>query len=99
VREFEFQDIFLLPLAAMPRDLALQEGEVDALLELDLEEGIRLFSGKVRSTAATGYSKGGEARRQTVTAADFVPCLDNYYLKLLLLARRYACGERDALAI
>jgi len=34
-----------------------------------------------------------------IRAEEFVPCLDNYYLKLLLLARRYFQGERKLLVI
>jgi isopentenyldiphosphate isomerase len=99
VREFEFQDVFLLPLDGMPGRLVLQESEVEGLLELDVEQGIELFSGKVPSLTATLSAGAGSTLPQTVAAADFVPCLDNYYLKLLVLARRYMNGEREALAI
>ena len=37
--------------------------------------------------------------RLEVEAGYFVPCLDNYYQKLLLLARRYFRGERELLLI
>jgi len=99
VFEYEFQDVFLLPLEARPVNLVLQADEVDVVLELDVEEGIAFFSGK--TDTARGLLMDGRLRRETATVSEeeFVPCIDSYYLKLLLLAQRYFRGERDALAI
>lgn len=99
VREFEFQDVFLLPLAGMPRQYRLPADEVDALLALDIGRGIELFAGATALTDAVLYPREGVAASAAVAAADFVPSVDNYYLKLLVLARRYLAGERSALAI
>jgi isopentenyldiphosphate isomerase len=96
--EQEFQDVFLYPCAGGPGDLVLQTEEVDAAVELDVESGIRLFSGALRSATAMLVSPGKGAA-VVITADDFVPCLDNYYLKLLLLVRRYYKGERELLVI
>lgn len=97
VRELEFQDVYLLPLDGRPGPLRLQAGEVDAVLELGVEEGIGLFSGG--TARGTLIDAAGSERSVPVHAEDFVPCADNYYLKLLVLARRYRNGERAALAI
>jgi isopentenyldiphosphate isomerase len=99
VFEYEFQDVFLLPLEARPENLVLQADEVDAVLELEAGEGIALFSGQ--RTAARGLLGDGRQRREPVMVAhkDFVPCIDSYYLKFLLLAQRYLRGDREALAI
>jgi isopentenyldiphosphate isomerase len=99
VFEYEFQDVFLLPLETRPADLLLQAEEVDAVLEVDVEAAIAFFAGT--RTAAQGRLLEGRQHRETVTVAlqEFVPCIDSYYLKLLLLAQRYFRGERDALAI
>jgi isopentenyldiphosphate isomerase len=99
VFEYEFQDVFLLPLDTRPDRLVLQPSEVDAVLELDLEEGIRLFSGRMAAANGVLTDGTGEEGLTTVGPAEFVPCIDSYYLKLLMLAQRYARGERDALAI
>jgi len=99
VFEYEFQDVFLLPLDMRPDRLVLQPDEVDAVLELDIEEGIRLFSGRIAAANGVLTAGTGEERMATVGPAEFVPCIDSYYLKLLVLAQRYARGERDALAI
>lgn len=99
VFEYEFQDVFLLPLDARPDRLVLQPGEVDALLELDVEQGIRLFSGKTAEANGVLAARTGEEGLATVGTAEFVPCIDSYYLKLLMLARRYSRGERETLVI
>lgn len=97
VFEYEFQDVFLLPCDDRPSGLVLQPGEVDGLLELELEQGMDLFAGG--TAEAIFIDPAGEERLRTVGPADFVPCIDRYYLKLLVLAKRYASGERTALAI
>lgn len=99
VFEYEFQDVFLLPLDARPDRLVLQPGEVDALLELDVEQGIRLFSGKMSAANGVLTARTGEEGLATVGPAEFVPCIDSYYLKVLMLAQRCARGERETLAI
>ena len=97
--EYEFQDVFLLPVAEPPGELALEAGEVDAVLELDIEEGIALFSGKVASVHCLHVDDRRNRTTVPITPADFVPNSDNYYLKLLLLAQRYMRGDRDLLVI
>ncbi|MDA8423921.1 MAG: NUDIX domain-containing protein [Nitrospiraceae bacterium] len=99
VREYEFQDIFLLPRTISVRDLTLQREELDGVVEMDVEAGIALFSGKMRQMDLLLNKSDGSGETGGVTADDFVPGLDNYYLKLLLLAQRYLEGEREALVI
>jgi isopentenyldiphosphate isomerase len=99
VLEYEFQDVFLLVRDIRPEACILQTDEVDGVLEMDLEQGIGLFSGGVRSIECSLYRNGTAVERESVSAEGFVPCLDNYYLKLLLLARRYVQGERKLLFI
>lgn len=99
ISENEFQDVFLLPLERRPETLILQEGEVDAVLEMEIEQGVELFSGT--TTSATGRMTGidGAESSVSVTIADFVPCEDRYYHDLLQLARRYLQGDREAMVI
>jgi isopentenyldiphosphate isomerase len=99
VMEYEFQDVFLLPRSLDPGKLALQKEELAGITEMDVEQGIALFSGKINSLALSLLRPDGSRETITVAADDFVPCLDNYYLKLLVLARRYFSGERDLLLI
>jgi isopentenyldiphosphate isomerase len=99
IKEMEFQDVFLLPLSAPPQGLVLQPDEVEAVMEMEVEEGIDLFAGRNASLALPMLLRDGTSVRTTVRAGDFVPCIDRYYLKMLILVRRYMAGERDSLAI
>ncbi len=99
MQECEFQDVFLLPRDVRPEDLSLQREELDGVIEMDVEEGIGLLTGKVREIELLLHKSSGSLERTTVTAGSFVPCVDDYYLKMLLLARRYLKGEREALVI
>lgn len=99
VLEYEFQDVFLLHRTILPDQLVLQQEEVDGVLEMDVDEGISLFGRKTAAIEASLYGSAVPMKRIGVSAADFVPCLDNYYLKLLLLAKRYLTGEREFIFI
>jgi len=99
VMEYEFQDVFLLPRNVQPEDITLQTEEVDSLVELDIELGIKLFSREIPQAEGRFYKSGSEAGLGEVSVEEFVPCLDNYYLKLLLLSQRYIGGERRRLVI
>jgi len=99
VTECEFQDIFLLPRNIRHEELILQREELDGVIEMDVEQGLALFSGRIRQVELTLYKSDGSGQSIRVTSDSFVPCLDNYYLKMLQLARRYLNGERDALVI
>ncbi len=95
VRECEFQDVFLLPRQVQPEKIKLQQEEVEGLLEMELVSGIALFSGKAGHVACSLRTGKSAFRSAVVSADEFVPCLDNYYVKLLILARRYFAGERN----
>jgi isopentenyldiphosphate isomerase len=99
VRECEFQDIFFLPRNIRPEELTLQPEELDGVIEMDVEQGIELFSGKIPHTEVLLHRTNGQRETLRVPADDFVPSLDSYYLKLLLLARRYLSGDRELLLI
>lgn len=99
ISEHEFQDVFLLPLEQRPETLVLQEGEVDGVLELEIDTSVELFSATVSSATGRLTASDGAESPVSVTISDFVPCEDRYYLKLLRLARRYLQGDHDTLAI
>jgi isopentenyldiphosphate isomerase len=99
ISEHEFQDIFLLPRDHRPGILTLQEGEVDAVLEMEIERGVELFSGTISTTTGKLTAINGTETSVSVTVADFVPCEDRYYLKLLQCAWQYLRGNREGLAL
>jgi isopentenyldiphosphate isomerase len=99
VIEQEFQDIFLLPLSEQPRGLVLQPEEVEAVAEIEIRQGISLLSGDIESVGAAVIQRDGKSMRGSISAGDFVPCVDRYYLKLLILAHRFLDGDCGNLAI
>lgn len=99
VREYEFQDVFILARDIQVIGLNLQQEELDGVVQMDVEQGIALFSGKTPFIEMMLTRPGGKDKPVRVSIDDFVPCLDNYYLKLLLLAQRYMNGERRLLVI
>ncbi len=77
-----------LPLAAY----RYQEEEISGLLKLRLADGLRLFAEEVDCVKAEAIGLGGS--EIALSRADFIPSLDNYTFKFLLLARRYFAGEK-----
>ncbi len=67
--------------------------EIDGLLKLRIKDGLRLFTGELDCVSAEAVDLGSE--RISITLADFIPSIDNYTLKVLILARRYFAGERQ----
>jgi len=99
VRECEFQDVFFLPRNTRPEELTLQAEELEAVIEMRVDQGISLFSRSVPHTKVPFYGRDGRRDTLRIFPDDFVPSLDNYYLKLLLLARRFFGGDRELLLI
>jgi len=66
---------------------------------MEVDSGIRLFSGSELYVECSLYRTEMPTERVNVAGGEFVPCIDNYYLKLLLLAQRYLKGERELLVI
>ena len=65
--------------------------ELCGLLKLPLDAGIRLLSGELAFVQAE--ARGLNANPFQITTNDFIPSIDNYMLKTLVLARRYFAGE------
>jgi 8-oxo-dGTP pyrophosphatase MutT (NUDIX family) len=99
VTEFELQDVFLLRRSAGTSDLLIQPEELEGIMMLDIEEGIKLFSGTIPYVETVLFGIDRLGHDVEVRAGDFVPCMDDYYLKMLLLGRRYLRGERELLRI
>ncbi|HYA87007.1 MAG TPA: NUDIX domain-containing protein [Nitrospirota bacterium] len=99
VRECEFQDVFFLPRNIRPEELTLQPEELDGIIEIGVDQGISLLSRAVPHAEVPFHRLDGRRETLKVSPDDFVPSLDNYYLKLLLLARRFFGGDRELLLI
>lgn len=99
IKEYEFQDVFLLYKDAHLQQVTLQKEEVDSLIHVEVDAAVRLLSGQVPAIDCISLNPDRSSGTVALSREEFVPCLDNYYLKLLLLARRYFSGERDLLYV
>jgi len=83
-------------------DYKPQQSEVDGLFELDIAEGLKLFSGEITSVEATGVIREGadyKPAKRRITTADMAAAEDRceitkYYLKIFVLAGLYLKGHR-----
>ena len=80
----EFQDVFLVRDDTPPGDLRLQREEVEAVLDIGLDDAEAL--GAAGSAPARGY-RDGEASEIRVRVADFVPNTDDYLRRVAVAAR------------
>ena len=86
----EFHDVFLLFDSTPPEDLRLQEGEVEAVLRIGLDDAEAL--GDETYVPAAEYA-GGRASATRVRLSDFVPNEDEYLSRVARAASRLLAGE------
>jgi isopentenyldiphosphate isomerase len=86
----EFAHVFLLRDDREMAGYHLQEDEVSGLVEVEVTQGLRLFSGQVGSMncKATRIEDGEVVSfARSIEASDLIPRVDNYYLKIFIMAR------------
>ena len=76
----------------------LQESEVDGIFEVNIADGVKLFSGETAAIEAVGLVGGRPVTRQ-VSIADMASAEDRcgvtkYYLKVFILADQFLKGQR-----
>ena len=69
--------------------------EIAGLLKLRIDDGLQLLTGERPSVDAPAVGLAADCI--SITADDFIPSIDNYVLKALILARRYFAGEKNLL--
>ena len=77
-RDREFHDVFLLLDSTSPGDLRLQTEEVDAVLELRLEDVPKLYEKQYITAVEWRTDATDKPRRARVRLSDFVPNEDGY---------------------
>ena len=78
-------------------DHTLQESEVAALIEIKIEDGLKLLSNEVDDIIVNELSmvNGKKVVGQTkIKKDDFIFRIDPYYLKIFIMADRYFKGEK-----
>lgn len=95
VRNREFSHVYLLRDDRPLSGYHLQESEVSGLVEMEINEGLRLFSGEIRKVncPAVRVEDGGVSDFfRDVQVEDLIPRVDQYYLKIFMLADLYLKG-------
>lgn len=88
----QISNVFLYECDQALTDYDYQASEIDGLVKLRIEDGIQLFSGDVDSVSVEAVGLGED--KIDITREHFIKTLDNYALKILLLAKRYFSGEK-----
>lgn len=73
----------------------LQEQELDGIFEVSVKDGIQLFTGETDRVQAKGLLLQNGAQtlvEQLISVSDFIPRIDNYYLKIFIMADLYFKG-------
>ncbi len=75
------------------QDYTYQSEEIAALIRLRIDDALRLFAGDVGQVLAPAV--GLDAAEIALTRDDFIPSVDHYIEKVLILAKRYFAGEKE----
>lgn len=85
--------VFLYECDQPLEEFQYQRAEIAGLLKLRIDDAMRLLSGEVPSVKAASVGLSSDCI--SVRRDDFIPSVDNYVMKILVLARRYFAGERE----
>lgn len=96
----EFCHVFLYETRKTIKELLPNPEEVEGLVEIDSQDGLALFSGRIQDVAANGveWDRGSRTWHDVamrVSVGQFIPRIDSYYYKMFINAERYCAGYRD----
>ena len=99
VSKREIAEVFLLECGRPLSEYRVDASEVVGLVEVPIDSGLRLFSGRAKRIPARGvmwdWDSGGlKDARLSLGAGRFVPKMDSYYMSLFVAAKRFLSGER-----
>lgn len=94
----EFCHVFLHETKLGIKDFSLNSAEVEGLVEIEVADGLALFSGNAARVEARGISwdRAGaqwQAIQLLVDTKQFIPRIDAYYYKMFSIASRCAAGD------
>ncbi len=89
----EFCHIYLGNSEYSFEDFKLQEGEVDAVFEMDIDEAIKLFLGEVDGIKITNPNNECDLKIEDMCNYNERVNVSNYYLKVMLAAKGLVSGD------
>ncbi|MBK1811290.1 NUDIX domain-containing protein [Clostridium sp. YIM B02505] len=91
---YEFNHVYLLEDNTILENFELRQNEVSGLVEIDIEEGLKLFSGQVNKIYGSFFkTKCGQPQSIRLQMEDFIPRVDQYYLRICSIADLYFDGH------
>lgn len=94
----EFAHVYLLEWNIPLEKYKLQHDEVSGLVQMELKDGLDLFSGRKEKVRITGYYVDSRRKLNTVdneiTTSGIIPRIDPYYYKIFIMAERYFEGNK-----
>lgn len=92
----EFCHVYILESNRPLGEYKLQADEVSGLVQMEIRDCFRLFSGEAESVSVDGIELNKDGDKQslslTISQEDVIPRLDAYYLKVAIMAERYFTG-------
>jgi len=85
--------VFLFTCDQPLADYAYQNAEIAGLVRLRIDDALLLFAGDVHHVLAPAV--GFDAPEVAISRDDFIPSIDNYVAKIMILAKRYFAGEKE----
>lgn len=93
----EFAQVYLLRNDCPLNDYVFKDGEVAGLVQIKVEDGLKLCSGDVKSVhCKVVKNDGGQMVTDytDITFEQFIPRIDSYYYKVFIMAERLFCGNK-----
>jgi isopentenyldiphosphate isomerase len=96
----EFCYVYLHEDTHKPADFSLDQAEVEGLVEISIQEGLDLFSGRADRARAVGIewnkvTDEWDSVEMNASRNEFIPRVDSYYYKMFIIADMYLSGRRD----
>ena len=92
----EFAQVYMLHNDTAIEDYVFQEGEVAGLVQIEVNDGLKLCAGEVESVkckVARCHGGCNEIEETEIRFTQFIPRIDSYYYKIFIMAERYFQGN------
>jgi isopentenyldiphosphate isomerase len=90
--DYEVADVYFYVCDRALSDYVYQREEVAGLVAVNIAEAVKLFTGQ--TTSISCEAAGFATPQIDIRVSDFVSTRDNYFLKVMLLAKQCLHGER-----
>lgn len=93
----EFAQVYLLHNDTSIDSYEFQEGEVAGLVQIEINDGLRLCAGEIETALCKVVRRQGNCNvinNAEISFAQFIPRIDSYYYKIFIMAERYFHGSR-----